>query len=129
MGAHADFATRIAAPILASRLAGNAIEPRPDFMIRIALTNYICAKINSARGIDDALARQNLPAATLVFDFLDAAEVRHVLAENDLDHAGLSLEDGDAVVSAAHMPACDDLTSRICRPRRLPNGPGDVGGG
>jgi hypothetical protein len=77
---------------------------------------------------NDALAGQDMPAVVLVLDLLDATEARHVLAQHHFDHAGLSLENSDSFIRAAHPPAGEDLTSRGCRPRRLLNGSGDFGG-
>ena len=76
---------------------------------------------------DDALAGHDLPAVVLVFDFLDPAEVRYILAEYDFDHAGLSLEDGHALKGAPYAPAGDDLPFRSCLPRLPLNGSGNLG--
>ena len=73
-----------------------------------------------ARGKNNALAGQDLPAAVLVLDFLYSAEVRHILAEHDFNHAGLPLENGDALKGAPYAPAGDDLASRICLPGLRP---------
>jgi len=113
-GKLADLAARAAEET--SRLTN--LEP----ILRIPVT------VPSSRGKDDALAGQYLPAAVLVFDFLDAAEIRHILAQHDFDHARLSLENGDAFKGAPHAPAGDDLTSRICRPRLPLYGSGNFGG-
>src|SRR6476660_6207727 len=71
-----------------------------------------CVQARGSAREDDALAGQDLPAVVLVLDLLDTAEVRHVLAQNHLDHAGVSLENSNSFISAAHPPAGEDLTSR-----------------
>ena len=73
----------------------------------------------STRRMDDALAGQDLPAAVLVFDLLDAAEVRDILAQHDFDHAGLSLKNGDpSKARRTRQPAMTSrraLVGRCCR--------------